>query len=75
MGEWMAIVQWQDCARLARPGIVFELRNAEGRTMLSPCTVRAPKPPLDWTSPPVEFRAVAEPPAEHSAPIPAPRER
>ena len=42
MSEWMAIAQWHDCEKLTRPGIVFELRNAEGQTMLSPCVAQVP---------------------------------
>jgi hypothetical protein len=75
MGEWIAIEQWPDCERLERPGIVFELRNAEGLTLLSACTPAVPEIPFDWRSPPIEFRAVTEPPPVHSSPIPplAPR--
>ena len=73
MSEWISIAQWQDCARMARPGIVFEIRNAAGQTMLAPCVQPLPAAPFDWSSPPLQFRAVAEPKPEHSAPIPPPR--
>jgi len=73
MSEWISIAQWNDCAKMARPGIVFEIRNADGRTMLTPCVQPLPPAPFDWRSPPLQFRAVAEPKPERSAPIPPPR--
>jgi len=73
MGDWMAIAQWQDCAKLARPGIIFEIRNKEGQSMFTPCVVPLPPTPFDWKSPPVLFRAIAEPKPQHSTPIPAPK--
>ena len=72
MSEWMAIAQWQECEKLARPGVVFELRNAEGLTMLSPCVPQVPANPFDWKSPPVKFRVVAPPRPRHSEPMPPP---
>ena len=73
MGEWIAIALWQHCAELAKPGIVFEVRNADGQSLLTPCVQPLPKAPFDWTSPAKEFRAVPEAPPEHSAPLPAPK--
>ena len=73
MGEWMAIALWQNCAELAKPGIVFEVRNSDGQSLLTPCVQPLPKAPFDWTSPPKEFRAVPERPPERSSPIPAPK--
>jgi len=73
MGEWIAIALWQQCAQLAKPGIVFEVRNAEGQSLLTPCVQQLPAAPFDWASPAKEFRAVPEPKPEHSSPIPAPR--
>lgn len=73
MGEWIAISQWQECERMAGPGVVFEIRNAEGLSLFTPCTVPLPPMPFDWKSVPVRFRAVAEAAPEHSAPIPAPK--
>jgi hypothetical protein len=73
MSEWMAIAQWQECTNMMRPGIVFEIRNAEGQTMLTPCTIPLPPMPFNWSSPPTMFRAVAQPKPEHSTPIPAPK--
>lgn len=73
MSEWMAIAQWHECEKMARPGIVFELRNAEGLTMLSPCTAQVPEKPFDWKSPPVVFRAVDAPRPQRSTPMPPPK--
>jgi len=73
MSEWMAIAQWQECERLARPGIVFEIQNAEGLSLFAPCTATVPPAPFDWKSPPVRFRAVVEKRPRHSDPIPAPK--
>ena len=74
MSDWVDIEQWKHCFEMARPGIVFEIRNAEGQNMLAPCTETVPVAPFDWKSAPLKFRAVAEPPSEHSSPIPAPKE-
>lgn len=74
MGEWLAIIDWQRCEELARPGIVFEIRNADGLSLFTPCTAELPDVPWDWKTPPLEFRAVAEMPAERSSPIPAPQQ-
>lgn len=70
MSEWMAIEQWEQCRALAKPGIVFELQNAEGLSMITPCVVPAPAAPFDWKSAPVRFRAIVEPKPERSEPIP-----
>jgi hypothetical protein len=72
MNEWIAIEQWERCRELARPGIVFEIRNAEGLSLFTPCVIPLPPMPFDWASPPVAFRAVEEPPPEHSGPAPEP---
>ena len=73
MGEWMAIAQWEQCIEMARPGIVFEIRNAEGLSLFTPCVTPLPTPPFDWKSPGIEFRAVVEPVPQHSEPIPPPK--
>jgi len=73
MSEWLAIAQWHECVKLARPGIVFEIRNAEGQSMLTPCVQPPPQAPFDWRSPPLQFRAVAEPKPQRSSPIPSPK--
>jgi len=73
MGEWMAIAQWHECEQMARPGIVFELRNSEGQSLITPCVAQLPPTPFDWKSPPVMFRAVSAPRPQRSTPMPAPR--
>jgi hypothetical protein len=73
MSEWIAIAQWRDCAQMARPGIIFEIRNADGQSLFTHCVDPLPKMPFDWNSPPVVFRAIPEPKAEHSTPIPPPK--
>lgn len=72
MIDWIPIDQWVECARLERPGIVFEVRNAQGQTLLTACTPDKPQAPFDWTGPPLEFRPVPEAPAKHSSPLPGP---
>jgi hypothetical protein len=72
MAEWIAIDQWERCVEMARPGIIFELRNADGLSLFTPCVVPMPPPPFDWKSAPIEFRAVLEAPPQHSAPLPPP---
>jgi hypothetical protein len=73
MSEWLAIAEWHRCAEMARPGIVFEIRNAQGQTLLTPCVQPPPKAAFDWKSPAVQFRAVNEPPPRRSTPIPPPK--
>lgn len=72
VGEWMPIERWPECLRLAKPGIIFELSNAEGKTMFTPCVMPLPPAPFDWKSTPVRFRAIPEPVPQHSSPLPAP---
>jgi len=72
MSEWIAIAQWEKCRELSRPGIIFEISNAEGKSLFTPCVMPLPSMPFNWKSPPLRFRAVAEPPPERSAPIPLP---
>lgn len=74
MAEWIAIEQWARCAELARPGIVFELRNSEGLSLFTPCVSPLPAVPFDWKSAPVAFRPVPEAPPRHSTPLPKPAE-
>jgi len=73
VNEWLAIAQWQECERLARSGIVFEIQNAEGLSLFTPCTAALPAVPFDWKSPPLRFRAIAQTPPRHSDPIPKPK--
>jgi hypothetical protein len=71
--EWIPIDEWARCIELSRPGIIFEIRNADGLSLFTPCIVPPPDAPFDWKLPPLEFRAVPETPAERSDPIPAPQ--
>ena len=73
MGEWIAIADWQKCVDMARPGIVFEIRNAAGQSLFTPCVPQLPPLPFDWKFPPIAFRAVPEAPPQHSSPIPSPK--
>jgi hypothetical protein len=75
MSEWIAIAQWHECKKMARPGIVFEVKNAEGQTLLTECTPQVPSIPFDWKSPPVLFRAVPVPKPQHSTPMPEPKSK
>lgn len=72
MSEWMPMERWPDCQAMERPGIVFQLRNREGLTLLSRCETAAPAGPFDWVSSPIEFRAVPESAPVRSAPMPKP---
>ena len=73
MGEWIAIAQWEQCVEMAREGVVFEIRNADGMVMVTPCVTPLPAVPFDWKTPAFEFRAVPETPPQHSTPIPPPK--
>ena len=73
MSDWLSINDWSACVRMQKPGIIFEIRNADGQSMLTPCTQVLPSMPFDWRSAPVQFRAVLEPRPRHSAPLPIPR--
>jgi hypothetical protein len=75
MSDWVDIEKWQHCLDMARPGIVFEIRNADGQCMITPCTAAVPTLPFDWKSAPLRFRAIAEPLPQHSPPMPKPKER
>jgi hypothetical protein len=75
MSEWMAIAQWQECAKITRPGIMFEIRNAEGQSMFAPCVMPLPPMPASWKSSAVKFRAVVQPKPQHSTPMPSPPNR
>jgi hypothetical protein len=72
MVDWIPIDQWVECAKLERAGIVFEVRNAQGQTLMTACMPETPRAPFDWTAPPIEFRPVPEAPPKHSAPLPEP---
>lgn len=72
MGDWKPIADWAQCAEMAKPGIIFELRNADGQSMYSSCETIVPALPVGWKSPPKEFRPVRQPPPQHSSPMPPP---
>ncbi|MGE3528175.1 MAG: hypothetical protein AB7G54_01970 [Methyloceanibacter sp.] len=74
MSDWIDINQWDYCHELARPGIVFEIRNAEEQSMIAHCAASVPSAPFDWKSAPVKFRAIVELPPQLSQPIPGARE-
>lgn len=69
--DWMDFDRWPECRSLERPGIVFEVENAEGLVLLTHCAVPL-EVPADWTSPPLRFRVIPEPAPTHSKPLPAP---
>lgn len=71
MSEWVSIDQWNKCTQMERPGIMFEVVNAEGQSLLTPCVERL-QIPWDWKSAPVQFRVVPAPKPRHSTPIPPP---
>jgi len=73
MGEWISIAQWERCRELARPGIIFEISNAEGQSLFTQCVEPLPAVPFDWKSQPVRFRAIPEPAPQRSGPMPKPR--
>jgi len=73
MSDWISFEHWPDCARLKRPGYVFEVDSGKGQSLFTTCTVPL-QLPFDWTSPPVRFRLVPAPPARHSTPMPKPRQ-
>lgn len=73
MSEWVDIAQWARCHDMERPGIIFEIRNAEGLSLFTPCVTPLPEMPFDWKQPALEFRPVEETPPERSTPIPPPR--
>ena len=73
MSEWIDIAKWQQCAEMERPGIVFEIRNADDQRMLVRCVFPLPASPFDWKSPSSQFRPVAESRPEHSQPLPLPK--
>jgi hypothetical protein len=71
MSEWVPVDRWHECARMERPGVLFEVVNAEGQRILTPCVKTLPVP-FGWTSPPIQFRVVAAARPRHSSPIPPP---
>jgi hypothetical protein len=74
MSDWVPYDRWPECARLERPGFVFEVTNKEGQSLYTNCTVPLTLP-FDWKSPPVRFRLVEAPPIRHSTPLPDQQKR
>jgi hypothetical protein len=72
MAEWLVFDQWKECAELERPGFIFEVSNAEGHSLFTPCMTPL-QLPWDWKSGPVRFRLVEAQKPRHSTPIPAPK--
>lgn len=71
MSDWIDFERWSECVSIERPGVVFEVTNTDGQSLLTSCVIALPIP-LDWTSPPVRFRTVPEPKLRHSSPMPLP---
>ena len=69
--DWIDFDRWPECRSLERPGIVFEVENAAGQSLLTTCTIPL-EVPFDWSGSPIRFRPVAEPKPQHSAPLPRP---
>lgn len=72
MIDWIDFERWQECRQMERPGIIFEVENSEGQTLLTPCEIPLAMP-FDWTSSPTRFRAIPEPKPRHSSPLPSPQ--
>jgi hypothetical protein len=72
-GPWLPISDWARCRELAKPGLIAELRNAEGQSLFTPCTDEVPPVPFDWASPVEKFRMIVEPTPTHSTPLPEPK--
>jgi hypothetical protein len=71
MSDWIDFDRWKECSEMARPGFIFEVSNAGGQSLFSPC-VNPLRLPWDWASAPVRFRLVEAPSPRHSSPIPKP---
>ena len=69
--DWIDFDRWPDCRTLERPGIVFEVENGVGQSLLTTCTIPL-EIPTDWQGAPTRFRPVEEPKPQHSAPLPPP---
>ncbi|MBX9741707.1 MAG: hypothetical protein K2X62_16655 [Beijerinckiaceae bacterium] len=74
MTDWVSFDQWANCSGMEKPGYVFEVANAEGKTLLTPCDPKLQKP-WDWASGPVRFRLVPQGKPRRSDPIPPPQQR
>lgn len=69
MSDWIDFAQWSLCDEMARPGVVFEVVNADGQVMLTECTPVL-EIPTDWKAGPIRFRPIPEPVPTRSKPIP-----
>jgi hypothetical protein len=69
MSDWIPYANWQECVRLEKPGLIFEVVNGEGQSLFTTCSVPL-QLPFDWKSQPVRFRLVAAPPVRRSSPLP-----
>jgi hypothetical protein len=69
--DWIDFDRWPECRDMERPGIVFEVENAAGQSLLTVCSVPLDVPP-DWSGAPIRFRPVDEPKPQHSSPLPPP---
>jgi hypothetical protein len=67
--DWMDFDRWPECVSLERPGIVFEVQNGDGLSLLTTCMVPL-EVPGEWKTPPLRFRVVPEPMPRHSEPLP-----
>ena len=72
MGEWIAIAQWDKCLGLARPGIIFEVSNAEGRSLVHTVCGVAATAAVRLEIAPVRFRVVPEFRRSTRRPLPEP---
>jgi hypothetical protein len=71
MSDWISYDRWAECIQMERPGFVFEVKNAEGQSLFTTCTVPL-QLPFDWKTPPLYFRLVSAPPERRSGPTPQP---
>ena len=69
---WYDFSQWHRCAALERPGYVFEIENAEGMKLWTPCSATV-ELPFQWKSGPQRFRLVIPEQPRHSDPMPPPQ--
>jgi hypothetical protein len=70
-GGWHDFAEWSRCREMERPGYVFEIENAEGHKLWTPCTETV-ELPHDWVSGPQRFRLSTGVQPQHSTPMPLP---
>lgn len=71
---WYDFSKWDQCRSMERPGYSFEIENAEGMKLWTPCTPVV-ELPFDWKSEPQRFRLVKMVQGEHSTPMTPPSNR